>query len=422
MQLLCGVRMLAYGEGGARPDSGTAPKQVTASPPVVDARDLPMDQYVRLRALALSGASMRLGPRIKNPRVGEHGLEPAVSAILEQQREYRRTHVTQVTSAFPQARRNAAQQESLLAEPERVPGGPRSSMLGAGLQRAILPVSLCSNPTIAVVNGRAATVVFTPQRPDNHYRIEGCGFGAVPGEVRLEPEPRAIAVGVRAISLQPDQPGSWTQNGIDVHLDPRLSGVPDFAVTLVLQRADGERAELPGCRFIAARGEPVPLKTIAASWVKLDATMATSYPIRQLEFVSPPVQGDEVPRNAGGMSSFVVRSDPNAFREGTDFYDFSKLNPGWSVESMQIQNYLTPCPGDVTHVGHSGAWDATFDAHGFTVAWASDSCFSFIPPVVRFRMSSSEYALKVWVVGPLGTEPVRADFSQYNRKNNQATE
>jgi hypothetical protein len=32
-------------------------------------------------------------------------------------------------------------------------------------------------------------------------------------------------------------------------------------------------------------------------------------------------------------------------------------------------------------------------------------------------MSSSEYAVKVWVIGPVGTEPLGIDLSQHNQKH-----
>ncbi|MBZ5721057.1 MAG: hypothetical protein LAO03_11815 [Acidobacteriia bacterium] len=375
---------------------------------IVEARDLPIDQYVKLRTLALSGASARLGPRIKNPRISSGGLDPGVPAILEKQREYLRTHVAEIR-----------QRGSLTEKSAQAPQLEHSSMLGPGLFGAALPPPSCLHPMIAVVNGRAAGAVFTPQLPDTHYRIEGCGFGAAPGEVQLEPDPRVLALGTRLqpITLQLDRPGAWSENEIDAHLDPRLSGIPDSSVALVVHLKDGRRAELPGCRFVAVRGEPTPLKTIAASWAKLNATTASSHAIRQLEYLSPPLRGEEIPHDAPGMSALVIRSDPDAFIGAPDVYDFSALNPGWVVESIQIQNYSITCPGDVTRAEQAGTWNTSFDAHGFTVTWARDSCFSFIPPVFRFSMSASQYAVKVWVMGPVGTEPMGVDLTQNNQKH-----
>jgi hypothetical protein len=286
-----------------------------------------------------------------------------------------------------------------------------SSMLGSGLLGAGLPPSSCFTPTITVVNGRAAGAVFTPQLSDNHYRIEGCGFGDKPGEIQLESDSRVLPFPYpQPIVLPLDGPGAWSDKEIDVHLDSHLSGIPDFAVTLVVHLADGRRAGVRGCRFVAARGEPTLLKTVAASWVKLNATTASSHAIHQLEYLSPPTRGNEVPRDAAGMSALVIRSDPDAFIGASDFYDFSGLNPGWVVESIQVQSYLVTCPGDVTRAEQAGTWNASFDVHGFTVTWASSSCLSFLPPIFRFTMSASQYAVKLWAIGPIGTEPMGTKF------------
>jgi hypothetical protein len=381
-----GARLLASGQ--VRPGkTELSPKQHARLTSTVDARELPVDQYVRLRNLALSGARARLSPRITNPRVAAYGLDATVLAIFQQQREYLRS-------------RGAV-----------IPGGL--------LESESLP-ALCSNPVVAAVNGRTVVVLFTPRAPDNHYRVEGCGFGNKAGEVWLEPDHRDLLSGTapQPIKVQLDQAASWSDKEIDFHLDPHLSGIADSPVTLVVHLRDGRRAELPGCRFIAVRGQPIPLKTLVASWAKLEATTAFSRPIQQLEYVSPLVGGEELPRDAAGMSALVVRSDPDAFIGAADSYDFSALAPGWVVDGIQIQSYSVTCPGDVTSTHQVGNWNATFDPNGFSVSWASSSCLSFIPPIFRFAMTSSQYAIKIWVVGPAGTEPMRVDFSHNTRKRN----
>jgi hypothetical protein len=346
-----------------------------------------------LRILALAGASSKLGERVKNPHLAEHGWDHAVSRMLEQQRAYLRKRVASRETRF---------------RPGLLPG---LFMAGIGSPS-------CLSPAIAAVNGRAAGPVFTPQLGDNHYRIEGCGFGATPGEVRLEPDIHASrSMRLLPIELELDGPGAWSDSEIDVRLDPRLSGIPDFMATLVISPAEGLGMELHGCRFIAVRDEPVLLKTIAAPWAKLNATANALRPISQLEFLSPPGSGDEVPRDVRSMSALVVRSDPDPFSSATDYYDLSGLGPGWVVESIQLQYYSATCPGDVIRMEQTGTWDMSVDAHSFTVSWTTSSCSSFVPPVFRFGMSSSQYAVKVWVIGPLGTEPVGGDASQADKGN-----
>jgi hypothetical protein len=106
-----------------------------------------------------------------------------------------------------------------------------------------------------------------------------------------------------------------------------------------------------------------------------------------------------------GTSALVVRSDPEQFSGGTDSFDFSGLNAGWTVESIQLLDYRVSCPGDITSARSFGNWKTSWADRGFAVTWASNTCTSYIPPVSSFALSSSEYAIKVWVIGPAGTQP-----------------
>ena len=366
-------------------------KQPDVSHRTVDARELPADQYVRLKTLALSGARTLSSLRLRNPQVSGNGLDFAVNAALDEQRDYL------IRSRSLEKRRS----EIMLRRE-----APSFGML-SGAVFSPLP---CSTPTITSVNGRAVGAIFTPRVSDNHFRIEGCGFGAKAGDVRLEAEGQVTSLESSAqnIGLRLENGEAWSDDQIDVQLDPHLSGIPDSSVVLVIQLADGRRAELSGCRFIAIRGEPTMLKGISTSSVKLSATTTSFGSIRQLEYVSPASYGEGIPGKAVSASAVVVRSDADVFAAGSDVFDFSMLNAGWVVESVAIQNYVATCPGDVTHAAQSGDWSTSFSTHGFTVAWASNTCVSFIPPMFRFSMSSSQYAVKVWVTGPIGTEPLRS--------------
>jgi hypothetical protein len=378
-------------------------------------RDLPPEQYVKLRSQALAGAKAHLAPTVKNPRISSDGLGPAILSALKKQRAYLRKRSAAVSlssavKAVPSPTRVSKTSAPMLPAntrvllPAKLPPGRRSEMLSAD--------STCPYPMIRSVNGMTTGAIFTPQMPDTHYEIEGCSFGTMPGRVQLEFRPRLLPLETTnpPIMLQLDLPGSWSENEIDVHLDTGISGVPDSTVALVIEFPNGRRAELPNCLFVAARGRPRLLNPIATAWVKLDATTSLFHPIRQLEFVSPPVRGEDVPSDVNGASALVVRSDPGQFAGGEDSYHLSPLNPGWVVESIQLQNYAVTCPGDVSSIARSGSWDVAFDGQGFKVSWASSSCIAYIPPVFRFSMTSSQYAIKVWVVGPVGTEPMRIEF------------
>ena len=355
-----------------------------------EARELPLDHYAKLERTALSSANGRLGPRMRNPQVSRSGLDATVSLVLDEQRRY--------LHDSGEFKRSGAQTLRL----------QRNSGTGGVLSGATFPLRSCFDPVVTTVNGRAHGAVFTPRLGDNHFRIEGCGFGTKPGEARLVPRSgvASLEAEMRPIALQLEGSGAWTETEIDVRLDPRLTGLPDLTTVLVVRLADGREVKVDGCHFVAVRGEPVPMKTVSASWVKLSATTVASGPIRQLEYLSPPAHGAELPSTALGMSALVVRSDPGPFADGTDVYDFSGLNPGWVVESVQLQRYSIDCPGDITRASQSGDWSTSFDARGFTLKWTSSTCFSFIPPMFRFSMNWSEYAVKVWVAGPIGTEPV----------------
>jgi hypothetical protein len=361
---------------------------------VREAQDFPAAEYARLKAEALSKANGQPGPRIRNPRLSRDGIDLAVLAVLDEQRRY------------------------LLNSAE--PGGawPRRRTATAGLLRTALPGPSCFNPMILAVNGRAVEPVFTPRLGDNHFRIEGCGFGSRAGEVRLEPE---SSVPLAGIAIQPttlplERTGAWSDNQIDVRLDSHLAGNPDAMTTLVVRLADGRRLELHGCRFVAMRGAPVILKTISASWVKLSPPGTQPRLLRQIEYVSPPTRGEDIPPDAANLSALVIRSDSEAFKGGTDKYEFSALNPGWVVESIQIQTYDVACPGDVTQTEQSGDSNLRVENRGLTVNWASRTCSSFIPPMFRFSIAASEYGVKVWVMGPIGTEPFGADRTREDQK------
>src|SRR3954466_8489006 len=77
--------------------AGLPPLQASAAPlrkkpdvshRTVNARELPADQYARLKTLALSGARALSRPRVRNPQVSGNGQVVTVNATLDEQREY----------------------------------------------------------------------------------------------------------------------------------------------------------------------------------------------------------------------------------------------------------------------------------------------------------------------------------------------
>jgi hypothetical protein len=250
--------------------------------------------------------------------------------------------------------------------------------------------------------------VFTPTAADNIYRIEGCFFGDAPGIVQLEVrngthQPNAIP----PIPMQLDSTSreAWFRHEITAHLDTELSGIPDYLVTLVIYSAKQRRTELRGCRFVAVRGQAKLLSMIPSAWVNLYPSGVGSRSIRQLEYVSPTEASGAVPRDASAASAFVVRSDVRQFGTGRDGYEFSHLNPGWVVDSVQLQTYSASCP-EITSAQSFGGWEAEWTPLGVRVAFKESLCASPRPPRYGFNMSLSQYAIRVWVVGPVGTQPL----------------
>jgi hypothetical protein len=354
---------------------------LTASPKT---KQFSSDEYEKLRAQALMKANLRLGPNIRNPHVSREGLDAGVVGALLQQRTY------------------LERSRTLIA----------SKSTGTKFVNSVATATAsCLLPVIRTVNGKGQGAIFTPQPPNNLYRIEGCSFGKVRGQVQLEPHPALPGQSAVPIVLQIDDSlTSWSENEIDVRLDPRLSGIRDSPVTLVIYPGRGQRMELPGCFFVAIRGEPQLLSAIPSSWVKLDPTTARSYALKQLEYVSPPAKGRDVPNSAAGTSAFVIRSDSQPFAVGRDVYDFRSLNPGWVVDSVQLRTYSLLCPGVVTSQQSFGGWDMQWGQRTFAVTLEDDVCISSVAQSLVFSMSLSQYAANVWVIGPVGTQPVPAAF------------
>jgi len=371
--------------------------------------NVPAGQYEKMRAQTLAKARMITGPKTRNPQFAILGIDSSVLAAMAEQRAYLQSHVAAQPSVSTNSPLLPNQNPTLLGT-SRSNSGVHSQPSFSPKRAGIPARTVCSVPKIQSVNGKSSDAIFTPVEPDNYFRIEGCGFGSTPGSVRLQPDLRGLQIGAssRSLSMMLDSPAGWTDEELTVHIDPKLTGVSDFPVDLVVHLANGREVPFLGCMFVAARGEPQLLKTIPAAWVKLDATFASSRPIGQLEYVSPPVTNEEIPRDALGSSVFIVRSDREPFAAGRDLYDFSQLSPGWAVESLQLNQFVASCPGNRVPAESKGAWTITWNAHGFAVSWVRETCPSSASPEFNFTLNSSQYAAKVWVIGPVGTQPRRS--------------
>lgn len=375
----------ATGGGKVTPSSPEGQGRNTAVQRLAQWPAANLGQNEKLRAEVLENPEVRLTAKFKNPRILSSGLDPSVFATEEPPSDPGNTTNTKTnknTSRRPGVVHTASKQ---------------------------LLTRSCNSPMIQSVNGNQQGVVFTPKAPGNLYRIEGCAFGNARGRIRLEMVGTGSDLGASgpSIALRLDNaPGAWSDQAITARLDAHLSGIPDSPVILAIYPVNGTRIELPGCFFVALRGEPQLLKVIPASWVRLHATKVRSRALEQLEYVSPPDQGNEAPKDARGTSAVVVRTDWERFMPGTDTYDFSNLAPGWVVHSVQLQAYSIACPADLTYAESFGHWDLTWEKRGFTVSWGEEICKSYPMPFFYFSLSYSQYAAKVWVIGPAGTQPL----------------
>lgn len=397
---------------GAVPGSPLREGKTTATKPIQTGApegNLPPDRYQQLRMQTLAHTRLITGPRIKNPRLPDGGFDRNIVAALAEQRIWRQSHLD-VTLASSGSRTLLSDQRSTLLGDVRVNPAPLSQPNPPVAIRQPPLHAPCTAPTIRSVNGKSANAVFTPIEPDNHFRIEGCSFGTVAGTVRLQPSSRIAQFGAQTqqIPLHLDGAGAWKNDTIDVYIDSGLKSVSDFAADLVIQLPDWREAQFASCVFVAARGEPQLLKSIPATWVTLEATSASARPIQQLEFESPASIGEQVPIDAAGTSAFVARSDSAPFSTGRDTFELSQLAPGWAVESVQLNVFDASCPGESNQAGSNGTWTTNWTAHGFVIAWASETCATRIPPLFNFTLNFSQYAVRVWLIGPAGTQPLRS--------------
>ena len=271
----------------------------------------------------------------------------------------------------------------------------------------------CSqDPAFRILNvsGSASAATFTPIDQYNLYTITGCSFG------EAGPNNKAYIYGKGSFQ------GSfnikfWSDNSIALSLDESISGSLDLDnVTLVVQRSDGQQTQKSGFKFYAAR-ETVPLSTIPASWVKL-VTLTDRFKKLTPQYSSPPSTNPGPGPSAG--TAYVSRFyngdkfDPTGVN---DFYDFSRLAPGWTTDSFQLTTYDQNCPYVVTYRENFGIWRGDWDRDNIHVIFADTTCSGFNPtsPFLIYNYQNwtgSYYALKVWVAGPRGTDPLTGNRVQ----------
>lgn len=258
------------------------------------------------------------------------------------------------------------------------------------------------------VSGSSFPATFTPIDQYNLYTITGCSFG------NASPNNKVYVYGTGQFQ------GNfnikfWNDNSIALSLDESISGVPDLDnLTLVVQRFDGQQTQKGGFKFYAAR-QTVELKTIPTSWVKL-ATLTSGFKTLNPEYSSPPTSDQGGP-GPGAGSAYVSRYFYGTKFDPISTYDhfyFNNLAPGWNTDSFQLTTYPLDCPYTVTWRQNFGSWSSGWDGNNIYVGLSDTSCSGFnpasmvlgIPLNVYQNRTGSYYALKVWVTGPRGLDPL----------------
>jgi hypothetical protein len=257
--------------------------------------------------------------------------------------------------------------------------------------QAILLPCQQGKTTIFSINGAAPqAIVFTPDQEYNLYTIQGCNFGVQRGQLSLVGHFKNFTIPLTVVD--------WTDKGIIAGMDPNLSGELDQNkdVTFFLTRADGQRAEIDGTSFYAVR-QSITLPTIPQAWVTLGTVRDVSGAALQAYYRTGPTD------NSSGTAA---RLSTNRFSGGQDYFDFSRLNSQFSLDSMQLQYVTaeTECP--------SGGGQTDYIDGTTTAQWDGDGIRVFLGGITCHFPSTGDqafsvYTLQVQVTGPRGVDPTQ---------------
>ena len=261
----------------------------------------------------------------------------------------------------------------------------------AGLGMAQGP---CTRPTIVTVNGQTKGTVFTPDPQFNLYTITGCMFGDRQGQAYIY---GAFAAGQVALQIE-----FWSDTQIVAKVAPQITGELDQSnVTLVVVPSGASMVQKAGFKFYALRETTLLTKIPMTSVNLAQVTDTGGHPIA----FGP--QGSANYSSPGsyfsGMSAEVDRGSTHVFPGGQDLFDFSKLRPGFTTESMSLNYSVLPNDGDSYQV--DGTWNAEWVGDNIRVSWQMQHSHSASFGAGDMDISRSSYGLNVWVNGPKGVSP-----------------
>jgi len=246
-------------------------------------------------------------------------------------------------------------------------------------------------------------IVFSQDPQYNDYKISGCNFGNTQGQAHLNGPFRS---GVVQLQIK-----SWTDNLVELMLDPNLKGEPDQnSVTLVINPVGSAQAQLQNCKFYALRQE-ITLPTLPQSAVTLASIIDDGgAPVPTVKFSSP--YKDPIPSQPGTYTAGVDRYDFYRFNPATDIWDLSNLAPGFVPTQFSLSHWaVNDCSQgfelivDNATLYDDGQWSAQWDPGNpkrIIVNVAEQHCHD----PEGTDASSSNYALEIQVTGPIGVSPV----------------
>jgi hypothetical protein len=249
-------------------------------------------------------------------------------------------------------------------------------------------------PTIITVNGKNTGTVFTPDPQFNKYTITGCMFGNTRGQAYIY---GAFATGQVALQIE-----NWNDTYIIAEVDPRVTGELDQNnVTLVVVPLGAREVQKTGFKFYAMRETTllvkIPMSSVNLAQVTDTGGQPVAFGSQNASKYSSP--GSTFP----GTSGEVFRAATSVFPGGQDLFDFSKLRPGFTTESMSFYYSVLPNDGDSYQV--NGSWNAEWVGDNIRVSWQMQHSHSASFGAADEDRSLSDYGLSVWVTGPKGVSP-----------------
>ena len=300
---------------------------------------------------------------------------------------------------------------------------PAPSLLTRAATATRAQTQLCVNG-IGSVDGQRSGVYFSPiAGPEGTFVIQGCGFGATPGEVYLSglhysPAQTSGSRGIIATREFPDRlsfqatPNAWGDRQIVATIDPNAGGFYDTNnVTLVVKTASGQLYEALGFNFAAAYDfqtlASLPQSPTAITVQLASVNDSSGGPVSPL-FETPWLYS--TPQHTVGVNRNIISwtlPGSYTFPGGTDTYQFH-FAPGFRLANNGVQLYhsdFTAAECQMSPNGQfsaSGNWAVNYTSPtSVQISWQEQGCWPTSNPGDALDYASvSAYSLWITVWGP----------------------